>query len=115
VLDFRRTFRALGLDAAVVGMLVPTSVILAQTAVAANDHKIVLVNGMGTVMQSPAPDTVAIINLRQFPPKIPVEIEVPASIVGPSFSVAIAPDESLVLVTAAMKIDLTDATNGELT
>ena len=34
----------------------------------------------------------------------------PASVVGPPFSVAITPDESLALVTAAMKIDPNDAT-----
>jgi hypothetical protein len=61
MLDFRRTFWALGLVAAVVGMLVPTSVILAQIAVSANDNKVVLVNGMSTVVHNPASDTVAII------------------------------------------------------
>src|SRR5262245_45207845 len=69
-----------------------------------------LVNGAATVVQNPAPDTVAIIDLKQFPPKIVAEIEVPASVVGPPLSVAITPDESLALVTAAMKIDPNDAT-----
>jgi DNA-binding beta-propeller fold protein YncE len=110
MLDFRRTFWALGLGAAVVSMLVPTSVSLAQIAVSANDNKVVLVNGMSTVVQNPAPDTVAIIDLKQFPPKIIAEIETPASVVGPPLSVAITPDESLALVTAAMKIDPNDAT-----
>jgi hypothetical protein len=70
-------------------MLVSTSVILAQIAVSANDNKVVLVNGMGTVVQNPAPDTVAIIDLKQFPTKIIAEIEVPARVVGPRLSVAI--------------------------
>jgi DNA-binding beta-propeller fold protein YncE len=39
-----------------------------------------------------------------------VEIEVPASVVGPPLSVAITPDESLALVTSAMRIDPNDAT-----
>ena len=110
MLDFRRTLWALWLGAAVVGMLGPTPVILAQIAVSANDNKVVLVNGAATVVQNPAPDTVAIIDLKQFPPKITAEIEVPASVVGPPFSVAITPDESLALVTAAMQIDPNDAT-----
>ena len=110
MLDFRRTLWALWLGAAVVGMLGPTPVLLAQIAVSANDNKVVLVNGAATVVQNPAPDTVAIIDLKQFPPKITAEIEVPASVVGPPFSVAITPDESLALVTAAMKIDPNDAT-----
>ena len=110
MLDFRRTLWALWLGAAIVGMLVHTPVVLAQIAVSANDNKLMLVNGAATVVQNPAPDTVAIIDLKQFPPKILAEIEVPASVVGPPLSVAITPDESLVLVTAAMKIDPNDAT-----
>src|SRR5215831_5064983 len=110
MLDFRRTLWALWLGAAVVGMLGRTPVLLAQIAVSANDNKLMLVNGVATVMQTPAPDTVAIIDLKQFPPKIIAEIEAPASVVGPPLSVAITPDESLALVTAAMKIDPNDAT-----
>ena len=110
MLDFRRTLWALWLGAAVVGMFGPTPVLLAQIAVSANDNKVVLVNGAATVVQNPAPDTVAIIDFKQFPPKITAEIEVPASVVGPPFSVAITPDESLALVTAAMKIHPNDAT-----
>jgi DNA-binding beta-propeller fold protein YncE len=110
MLDFRRTFWTLWVGAAVVGVLGPTPVSLAQIAVSANDNKVVLVNGAATVVPNPAPDTAAIIDLKQFPPKILAEIEVPASVVGPPFSVAITPDESLALVTAAMKIDPTDAT-----
>ena len=110
MLDFRRTLWALWLGAAVVGMLGHTPVLLAQIAVSANDNKLMLVNGVATVVQNPAPDTVAIIDLKQFPPKILAEIEAPASVVGPPLSVAITPDESLALVTAAMKIDPNDAT-----
>ena len=104
MLDFRRTLRALWLGTAVVGMLGHTLIVLAQIAVSANDNKLMLVNGATTVMQNPVPDTVAIIDLKQFPPKITAEIEAPASVVGPPLSVAITPDESLALVTAAMKI-----------
>jgi hypothetical protein len=86
MLDFRRTLWALWLGAAIVGMLVHTPVVLAQIAVSANDNKLMLVNGAATVVQNPAPDTVAIIDLKQFPPKILAEIEVPASVVGPPLS-----------------------------
>jgi DNA-binding beta-propeller fold protein YncE len=82
----------------------------AQLAVSANDNKLVLVNGVSTVVQNPPPDTVAIIDLKPFPPKILAEIEAPVSVVGPPLSVAIAPDESLALVTSAMKIDPNDPT-----
>src|SRR5437868_10495090 len=110
MLDFRRTLWALWLGTAVVGMLGHTPVVLAQIAVSANDNKLVLVNGVSTVAQNPAPDTVAIIDLKQFPPRVMAEIEAPTSVVGPPLSVAITPDESLALVTAAMKIDPNDAT-----
>lgn len=82
----------------------------AQLAVSANDNKVVLVNGVSTVVQNPPPDTIAIIDLKPFPPKILAEIDVPVSVAGPPLSVAITPDESLVLVTAAMKINPDDPT-----
>ena len=110
MLYFRRILGVLLLGAAAVGLLMNTPVALAQVAVSANDNKLVLVNGVGTVAQKPAPDTVAIIDLKQFPPKVIAEIEAPTSVVGPPLSVAITPDESLALVTAAMKIDPNDAT-----
>jgi Tol biopolymer transport system component len=74
-------------------------------AVSANDNKAVLVDGVTTAVAKPAPDTVAIIDLRFSPPRVLAEIEAPTSVVGPPLSVAIAPDESIALVSAAMKID----------
>ena len=82
----------------------------AEIAVSVNDNKVVLVNGVSTVVQNPAPDTISIIDLSAKPPKLVAEIEVPASVVGPPFSVALTPDESLALVTAAAKIDPKDKT-----
>jgi DNA-binding beta-propeller fold protein YncE len=73
-------------------------------AVSANDNKAVLVNGATTVVANPAPDTVAIIDLRTSPPRLLAEIEAPTSVVGPPSSVAVAPDESFALVTAAMRL-----------
>jgi DNA-binding beta-propeller fold protein YncE len=92
----------------VVGVSLPRA--SAQLAVSANDNKVVLVNGVSTVVQNPPPDTIAIIDLKQIPPKVLAEIEVPVSVAGPPLSVAITPDESLALVTAAMKINPDDPT-----
>jgi len=100
------SFLVIGLLAVLV--LVPAAA--AQLAVSANDNKVVLINGVSTVVKNPPPDTVAIIDLKQFPPKILAEIDVPTSVAGPPLSVAITPDESLALVTSAMKIDPADAT-----
>jgi DNA-binding beta-propeller fold protein YncE len=90
--------------------LVLVPMVVAQLAVSANDNKGILVNGVVTVVQNPTPDAAAVIDLKQFPPKILADVEVPTSVVGPPFSVAITPDESLALVTAAMKIDPNDST-----
>jgi DNA-binding beta-propeller fold protein YncE len=80
----------------------------AQLALSANDNKLVLVDGVGTVATNPAVDTVSVIDLKQYPPRFVAEITAPTSVVGPPLSVAITPDEGLALVTAAMKIDPAD-------
>src|SRR5688572_324286 len=82
----------------------------AELAISANDNKVVLVNGATTIVQNPMPDTVSIIDLSAKPPKLVAEIDVPTSVVGPPSSVALTPDESLALVTAAVKIDPNDKT-----
>src|SRR5450432_371323 len=87
-----------------------SSVANAEIAVSANDGKMVLVNGVATVRKEPLPDTISIIDLSGASPRIVAELPVPASVVGPPPSVAIAPDESFALVTGAMKIDPADPT-----
>jgi DNA-binding beta-propeller fold protein YncE len=82
----------------------------AQLAVSANDNKVMLVNGVSTVVANPPADTVTIIDLGARPPKVVAEIPAPASVVGPPLSVALTPDEGLALVTSAQKIDPADAT-----
>jgi DNA-binding beta-propeller fold protein YncE len=77
----------------------------AQLAVSANDNKLVLVNGVPSVMQKPAPDTVALIDLGAKPPSLIRHLQVPTSVVGPPLSVALTPDESLVLVTSSARLD----------
>ena len=81
---------------------------MAQLAVSANDNKAVLVNGANTVPANPAPDTVAIIDLSAKPPKMIAELKAPTSVVGPPQSVAVSRDESIALVTGAIKLDPAD-------
>jgi DNA-binding beta-propeller fold protein YncE len=97
-----------GLLVLTLGVLAPVTAARAQLAVSANDNKVVLVNGVATVVRNPAPDTITVIDLKVSPPRVVAEIPVPASVVGPPLSVAITPDESLALVTSAMKIDPAD-------
>jgi DNA-binding beta-propeller fold protein YncE len=82
----------------------------AQLAVSANDGKAILVDGVASVPPSPSPDYVSIIDLGSSPPKVISELEAPASVVGPPQSVAISADESIALVTGAMKLNPTDPT-----
>jgi DNA-binding beta-propeller fold protein YncE len=80
----------------------------AQIALSANDNKAVLVNGVNTVPDNPAADTVTIIDLGMTPPKVIGELKAPTSVIGPPQSVAIARDESYALVTGAFKVDPAD-------
>jgi len=82
----------------------------AQLAVTSNDNKVVLDNGAAKVVPNPAPDTVTIIDLKTSPPRVVAEIAAPGSVVGPPFSVALTPDESLALVGSSSKIDPNDPT-----
>ena len=92
------------------GLVAVVPVAHAQLAISVNDNKVVLDNGTAKVVPNPAPDTVTIIDLKANPPRVVAEIKAPASVVGPPLSVALTPDESLALVTAAQKIDPADPT-----
>jgi len=80
-------------------------------AVSANDNKVALIDGVPTVLSNPPPDTLALIDLRQNPPRLIAEIDVPvATVDGPPGTVAITPDEGLALVASGLKIDPADPT-----
>jgi DNA-binding beta-propeller fold protein YncE len=83
---------------------------VAEIAVSANDGKVVLENGVTLVRKEPLPDTISVIEMSGAAPRIIAELPVPASVVGPPPSVAVAPDESFALVTGAMKVDPADPT-----
>ena len=82
----------------------------AQIAVSGNDNKVVLVNGVVTVVPNAPPDTVSIIDLKASPPRVVAEVPAPVSVVGPPLSVAVTPDESLAIVTASNKVDPAEPT-----
>jgi DNA-binding beta-propeller fold protein YncE len=81
-----------------------------QLLLSTNDNKVTLVNGVATVVKNPPPDTLTVIDIKSWPPKVVAELDVPGSVVGPPFSVAVAPDESIALVTANEKLDSSDPT-----
>ncbi|WP_431283916.1 YncE family protein [Humitalea sp. 24SJ18S-53] len=77
----------------------------AQLALSGNDNKAVLDNGVTRIVQNPAPDTVALLDLGANPPAMIAEAQVPHSVVGPPYSVAISPNGLIGLVSSNQKID----------
>jgi DNA-binding beta-propeller fold protein YncE len=80
----------------------------AQLAVSANENKVINDHGKNVVVPKSPPDTVSVIDLGVFPPRLLGEVQAPASVVGPPSSVAVAPNETMALVTAATKKDPKD-------
>lgn len=80
----------------------------AEIAISANDQKVKLVNGAVVVQPNPGPDNITIYDVKGGAVKEVAKVDVPVSVVGPPFSVAIAPDESYALVTGNQKIDPKD-------
>src|SRR3989475_12771570 len=81
-----------------------------QLLLSTNDNQLTVVNGVAPVVKSRPPDTLTVIDIKSWPPKVMAEVDVPGSVVGPPFSVAVTPDESLALVTANEKLDPSDPT-----
>ena len=94
---------------ALLASAVLTLPVTAEIAVSANDGKMTLVDGK-TVVGKDGRDTISFIDLDSNPPKLIIEIDAPASVVGPPMSVAVSPKEDFALVTSAMKIDPADPT-----
>ena len=77
----------------------------ADLAVVAVDNHSVNVNGVMGPPKNPAPDHLAIVDVKSYPPKLVGTVEAPTSVVGAPTAVWIAPDESWAIITAASKID----------
>lgn len=77
----------------------------AQIAVSGNDGKRALVNGVGTLLQTPRPDSLTVIDLNGPRPRVLGDVQLSTSVVGPPLSVAVTPDERYALVTSAERID----------
>ncbi len=80
----------------------------AEIAVSSNDAHSVMVNGQATAPENAAPDTLSVVDLSQYPPQVKATIDVPGSVVGPPYSVAVAKDESLAIVSSSTKLDPAD-------
>ncbi|HTZ59094.1 MAG TPA: YncE family protein [Acidobacteriaceae bacterium] len=79
----------------------------AQIAVSGNDGKQVRPGDDPPGMR---PDTVSVIDLNHYPPKVLASVNAPASLIGPPDAVAVAPDSSYAIVTCGQKPDPADPT-----
>ena len=86
-------------------LLLPALAARADIAISSNDAKVTLVNGVGTAIPNPPTDTITVIDVKSYPPKIIATVDVPGSVAGPPQAVAIAADESWAIVSAATRQD----------
>lgn len=77
----------------------------AQIAVSAEDGKQLRPNDEIDHMTA---DEVTIVDLNRYPPRVLARVQAPASMIGPPGAVAVAPDESFALVTAAQRVESGD-------
>jgi 6-phosphogluconolactonase (cycloisomerase 2 family) len=81
-----------------------------QWLVTATENKVELRDGVVTVRQAAAPDSLSIFDISSSAAKLVGRVDVPTSVVGPPQSLALAPDLSVAIVTAAARLDPADAT-----
>src|SRR6195952_3240503 len=78
----------------------------ADIVLSANDgHTVLNAKGGLVAAKDPKPDSITIIDVSHYPPKIAGTIQAPHSVVGPPAAVWVAPDESWAIVTSATKAD----------
>src|ERR1700754_367314 len=76
----------------------------AELAISANDGKQLRAGDPTPV----TPDSVSVIELSHYPPKVLGSVNVPASMIGPPGAVAVGPQEKFAIVTAAEKYNPAD-------
>ena len=92
------------LTAAAITLAVSCIAAQAELAISANDGK-QLRTGDPTPV---TPDSVSVIDLSHYPPKVLGSVNVPASMIGPPGAVAVGPREKFAIVTAAEKYNPAD-------
>lgn len=99
------------LAAAVAGAM--PMVAMADVVLSSNDAHTVMDAGKNQVAPNPAgPDTVTVIDVKSYPPKIKATFEAPGSVVGPPGAIWISKDETWGIVTSATKADPAAKTGG---
>jgi DNA-binding beta-propeller fold protein YncE len=88
-------------------------VAMADVIVSSNDAHTVMDAQKQMVAPNPAgPDTVTIIDVKSYPPKIKATFDAPGSVVGPPGAIWVSKDESWGIVTAATKADTASKAGG---
>ncbi|MEA2758391.1 MAG: hypothetical protein QOH65_1004 [Methylobacteriaceae bacterium] len=101
-------FRASSAPALAFALACASPAARAEIAVSSNDAHTVTVNGQQIAAEPAAADTLSIVDLEHYPPQVTATIDVPGSVVGPPYAVAVAQDESLAIVSSATKLDPAD-------
>jgi DNA-binding beta-propeller fold protein YncE len=79
--------------------------IRAEIVLSANDGKTTLLDGKLAARADAVPDSVTLIRLQRGGASIVSTVQVPTSVLGPPFSLALTPDERLALVSAPLYVD----------
>ncbi len=68
-------------------------------------HTVLGPDGALVAPAAPQPDTVSLIDVSRYPPRIVATVDVPGSVVGPPMAVWVAPDQTWAIVTSATRAD----------
>jgi DNA-binding beta-propeller fold protein YncE len=86
---------------------------MADVVLSSNDgHSVMDAQKTIVAPARPGPDTVTVIDVKSYPPKIKATFEAPGSVVGPPGAIWISADESWGIVTSATKADAGSKTGG---
>ena len=97
--------------AAATAVLPPAA--MADVVLSSNDGHTVMDAQKNQVVSNPVgPDTITVIDVKSYPPKIRTSFEAPGSVVGPPGAIWISKDESWGIVTSATKADAAAKTGG---
>jgi DNA-binding beta-propeller fold protein YncE len=85
----------------------------ADVVLSSNDGHTIMDAGKNQIVPNPVgADTITVIDVKSYPPKIRATFEAPGSVVGPPGAIWISKDESWGIVTSATKADAASKTNG---
>lgn len=95
---------------ALLGLTIAPPTWAGHLVLSANDGKYPNVDGVYKVADPAPPDTLTVLDVSGFPPRVVAEIEVRHSVTAPPTSVVLTPDEKLALVSAPNRVDPNDKT-----